>query len=564
MSHPNPSTAMARAVIDEMARWGVDFITISPGSRSAALAIAAAEHPAITERVVLDERSAAFCALGRAKASGRPAAVVSTSGTAPANFFPAVVEADMSLVPLVVLSADRPDELRGVGANQTIDQTRLYGNKVRHFVEFPAPDTTDRNDFWRSQVSAALARALGLGDKPGPVQLNLAFREPTVPVVDDGRTLGEPYPHATEGREGGARWGDSPIPGPPVAEVDVAGEKRGVVIAGDGRYDRKRLLAAAAALGFPVLATALSGLRGAAVVSGYHHLLAGGVPDSLRPELIIAIGPLGPSPRLDALVSAASIRIRIDYWGRNIDPKRDAAHRLHADPVATLEALAKKVAADPGWAAAWEDAEAALAASVEGYFRSVAVPTGASVARALNGVSWEYLVAASSLPIREVDAHLQRAGFVVANRGASGIDGFVSTGIGVASLGRPTVALAGDLSLLHDCNGFLSEGDEGLVIVVLDNGGGGLFDDLPQARHAPEYERLFFTPHHRRFSELARFHRLGFAEVDKTADVAPAVEEGLQGGGRWLVRVPIDRDVDRETRRALDELGAAVADSVET
>ena len=554
---------MARTVVDELVRWGVEFVSISPGSRSAALAIAAAEHPAIVDRVFLDERSAAFCALGRAKASGRPTAVVSTSGTAPANFFPAVVEADMSLTPLVVLSADRPQELRGFGANQTIDQSHLYGNKVRHFVEFDAPDATDRNHLWRSQVSAALARALGFGNRPGPVQLNLAFREPTVPVTDDGRSRAEPYPHPTHGRADGSRWEEFFIPDPPQAEIDIEGEVRGVVIAGDGCYDREGLLAVATELGLPVLATALSGLRGRSVVGGYHHLLSAGVPDPLRPEVVIGLGSLGPSPRLDDLVSSASIRIRIDYWGRTIDPKRDATHILHADPVAALEALEGRVTARPGWASKWTTAETAVVAAVDEYLTGLTMPTGASVAWALNRVSWDYLVVGSSLPIREVDAHLRRAGAVVANRGASGIDGLVSTGLGVASLGRPTVALAGDLSLLHDCNGFLAEGDDDLVVVVLDNGGGGLFDDLPQARHAPEYERLFFTPHHRRLAELARFHHLNFAEVDPGVDVVEAIEEGLHSGGRWLVRVPIDRGIDYETRRALDGLGADIAASVE-
>ncbi|HIE21837.1 MAG TPA: 2-succinyl-5-enolpyruvyl-6-hydroxy-3-cyclohexene-1-carboxylate synthase, partial [Acidimicrobiia bacterium] len=360
-----------------------------------------------------------------------------------------------------------------------------------------------------------------------------------------------------------ARWTDFPIPEPGAAEIPADGDVRGVVVAGDGDYDRGALLDAAEALGFPVLATALSGLRGLGVISGYHHLLSQGVPEALRPELVIGVGSLGPSRRLDALVSAADTRIRIDHWGRSIDPDRDATHRLHADPVATLQALVGRLRAEPGWGAAWREAEDFLEMAVVELLADSTAPTGALVARALNEVPWEALVVASSLPVREVDAHLRRTGPVLANRGASGIDGFVSTALGVASLGRPTVALAGDLSLFHDCNGFLAEGDDDLVVVVVDNGGGGLFDDLPQAEHAPWYERLFVTPHGRDLSQLARLHALGYDEVAVAGETAGVVTAALAEGGRSVVRVPIDRETDRQARRALDEVGARVASSVQ-
>jgi 2-succinyl-5-enolpyruvyl-6-hydroxy-3-cyclohexene-1-carboxylate synthase len=302
----------------------------------------------------------------------------------------------MALTPLVILSADRPAELRGLGANQTIDQTRLYGDKVRHFSDFPAPDSGgDHNDLWRSKVCEALSRALGREGRPGPVHLNLAFREPTVPVTDDGRTRGEPYPYSAEGREGGGRWTDFSLPEPGSAEISAEGPVRGLVIAGDGHYDRADLVSSAEALGFPVLATALSGLRGAAVVSGYHLLLSKGVPEALHPELVIGVGSLGPSRRLDALVSAAGTRARIDYWGRTIDPHRDATHRLQTDPVATLRTLVGQVRADPGWEAVWHEAEGALEMAVAEFLAGSAAPTGASVARSLNKVPWDALVVAS-------------------------------------------------------------------------------------------------------------------------------------------------------------------------
>ncbi len=550
---------MARAMVDELWRNGIGLVVISPGSRSAAMAIAAAEHPDIETRVVLDERSAGFHALGRAKATGFPAAVVSTSGTAPANYLPAVVEADMSLTPLVVLSADRPAELRGVGANQTIDQIRLYGDRVRFFGDVEAPRSdVNLNESWRSIVSEAVATARGQGDRPGPVHLNLAFREPTVPVTDDGRTQDLGYPFSIEGRRDAAPWINPVIPVPPSADLRLVGSSRGLVIAGDGDYDRGGLMEAAEALGWPVLATALSGMRGESVVSTYHHLLIGGVPQHLTPETVYVVGAVGPSQRLEDLIeSAVGQRIRVDARGRRIDPRRNATCVLHAEPVTTL-IRAATTKTNSRWVEAWVEADRQLRETIDQSLDEVTVPSGASIARSLNGVSWERLVVASSLPIREVDSHLTRRGTVIANRGASGIDGFVSTALGVASTTSRTLAISGDLSLLHDSNGFLCDAIDDLVMIVLDNDGGGLFDDLPPAAHAPSYERLFVTPHGRDIEQLAQFHNLGFMTVQTPEEARSASMEGLGRGGRHLIRVPIDRSADLETRQMLDEVSRGV------
>lgn len=556
MSHPNPSTALARVILDELARGGVRLAVVSPGSRSAALAIAASEHDDIKAVVSIDERSAGFHAVGWAKATGEPAALICTSGTAPANYMPAVVEANMSLTPIVVVSADRPDELRGVGANQTIDQIELYGIQVRRFSHVEATGAgSDGNQVWRDLVSGVVAAARGGSDKPGPAHLNVAFREPTVPVTDDGRTVGDAYPFDTPRTDREIQVATS---GSDRLEVPQAA--RGLVIAGEGRYDRRRLLEAASRLGWPCLATALSGLRGhEGVVTAYHHLLAGGVPDGLRPEVVYAVGSLGPSDRLETLVASAELRIRVDFWGRHIDPGRNATHVLHSDPAATLEVLADGGGGPGDWIERWTGSDQTAVGAIGDYLGSSPQLSGASVASALNSVEWDALVAASSLPIREVDAHLRRRGPVIANRGASGIDGFVSTALGVARAKEGTVALAGDLSLLHDSNGLLIEERPDLVLLVLDNGGGGLFDGLPPAAHAPDYERLFVTPHHRDFSVLARFHDLHYREVGSAEEVVQAVEDALVTPGAGLVRVPIDRSADLTTRAALDRIGSEVA-----
>ncbi len=550
MSAPNPSTALARAVIASLVDGGVSALALSPGSRSGALAIAASEHADLETVVFLDERSAAFFALGRAKASGSPAAVVATSGTAVANWFPALIEADMSGTAVVMVSADRPAELRGVGANQTIDQVELFGDKVRFFADIPAPDREDRSGSWRSTVAEALTAARGREGPPGPVHLNVAFREPTVPVSDDGRSRADPYSHDLDGGEPPRSL---PSPGAGAPLPDLPYRSRGLVLAGDGDYDRGRLLEVAGLLGWPVLATALSGARSSRTVSSYHHLLAGGTPPGLRPEMTVAVGAIGPSHRLESLAGEAAVRVRVDRWGRVLDPTRTATHLIQGDPVELLERVVPAASPDPEWVESWFAAGQSIREVLDDVLGASKDMTGAGVARALGQVSFGALVAGSSLPIREVDAHLDGGGRVLGNRGASGIDGFVGTALGIASAVPRTVALAGDLSLLHDSNGFLNDGDHDLVVVVIDNGGGGLFDRLPQRRHAPDFERLFIADQGRDFSDLARLHGLAHRRASASGELVSGLANALDEGGRHLIEVKVDRVSDLEMGERLDE-----------
>ena len=546
MTHPNISTALARVVVDELSAEGIEVVVISPGSRSGALAIAAAQHPDIETRVVIDERSAAFHALGVSKASSTPAAVLCTSGSAPANFFPAIVEAGAAGVPLVVISADRPAEMQGVGANQTTDQVEMFGAKVRRYGGIEAPgDGQDGNDMWRSEVARLASSARG--PFPGPVHLNVRFREPTVPVSDDGRTPGAvPYPFGTP------RLQHEPVTPDEGESVDLPplDADRGVVIAGDGEYDRRALADRAGEIGWPILATALSRMRGTGVVSAYHHILSRGVPRDLEPSTVVAVGAVGPSPRLETMTAAADVRVRIDRWGRVIDPHRNATHVLSGDVVELLDRVEGSAA--PAWREMWAEADRSSRTRLTEVLSGAGGWSGAAVASCLNRVGWDALVVASSLPIREIDAHLIREGPVYANRGVSGIDGFVSTALGVASRAPRTLALAGDLSLLHDSNGFIHDGSIDLTLVVVDNGGGGLFDSLPQARHAPDYERLFVTPPARSVEMLARFHGLRYQEAADDAELARLAEEGLGRRGVDVIRVLVDRGLDLEIRSQLE------------
>ncbi len=559
MSIPNPSTALARTVIDSLVSRGTRLLALSPGSRSGAIAIAASQHPDLVTVVFLDERSAAFFALGRSKATGVPAAVLCTSGTATANWYPAVVEADASGTPLILLTADRPEELRGVGANQTIDQVGMYGNKVRFFADIPAPDGTDQAGSWRTAVNDAFSAAMGGGHIPGPSHLNLSFREPTVPVGDDGRSSADSYAHPIDGAE---LRGSGSRPTAPVPDIDrmPAYHPKGLLIAGDGEYDRVGLLNEASRLGWPVLATALSGMRGMDVVRNYHYLLAGVIHPSLVPDLVVAFGAIGPSERLEKLIARSSIRVRIDLWGRPIDPARNATHRLTADPLLYLKGFQPHP--DQGWGVAWTQTDLRVGEKIANLLDESDPITSAGVARVIDGVPRGALVVASSLPIRAIDAHLSTSGPVVGNRGASGIDGFVSTALGVASSFQRTVALAGDLSLLHDDNGFLNDGDFDLTTVVMNNGGGGLFDLLPQRVHAPDYERLFVARQDRDLGVLAAFHNIAYERVTDLGELADVVTSSTESGGLSLIEVPVDRNDDLDMWTQLDEVAGSVVANI--
>jgi 2-succinyl-5-enolpyruvyl-6-hydroxy-3-cyclohexene-1-carboxylate synthase len=267
------------------------------------------------------------------------------------------------------------------------------------------------------------------------------------------------------------------------------------------------------------------------------------------PESVIAIGAIGPDPTLEDLVAASPRRIRVDSWGRHIDPHRNASAMCASDPVALMSGA--DVVADPSWAASWHQAEDEARSQVRDLVLASGRMSGGAVAQSLNEVPWDALVVASSLSIREVDAHLSRAGAVYANRGASGIDGFVSTCLGVASQRPMTLGLAGDLAFLHDSNGFLHDGEIDLTLVVVDNGGGGLFDSLPQARHAPDYERLFVADPRRDLTVLAGFHGARVEEVTSSHEMVRACSEGLSRSGLDVVVAPVDRSFDLAMRSQL-------------
>ena len=550
MSHPNPSSALAWVVVDELARRGVTHSVVSPGSRSTALVLALNKHADFSLVMHIDERSAGFRALGSSAATESPALVVTTSGSAVANLLPAVVEADRSAIPMILLTADRPAEMVERRTNQTMDQKSVFSGYVRRRVDLgPAVDRQGEPGEWRIAVSGAVAAARGATGPPGPVHINVAFEEPTAPVSDDGRTSSAPYETPTDSGE--TRFESSTSP-EPVDDLPVTRPgRRSIVIAGRGDYDTQRLLEICSGHGIPVLSTALSGGRGGDVISSYHHLLVSGVPPQLFPDWVLVVGQPGPSDRLSSLMTTGAPVIHVDRWGQFSDISGTMGQGVRSDPASLLSRIA--VEQEPGWSSAWLERDRVIRAALDEVLDSAGDPTGPGIARELNHIDWAALVVASSLPIRDVDSQLVRQGQVYSNRGVSGIDGFASTALGVASHMERTLALVGDLSLLHDSNAFLTDAIPPVVFVVVDNQGGGLFDLLPQARFAPDFDRLFVTPPRRDLSRFAEFHGLDFVSLESVGLIPDQVGEAMTGDRTTLVSVPVDRSSDVGMRKMLDD-----------
>lgn len=560
MSYPNPSTALATIVIDELVRGGTGLLVAAPGSRSTALVLAAAARTDIELVVAIDERSAGFHALGWAKATGRIGAVITTSGTAVANLLPAVVEADAGAVPLVILSSARPPELRRVGANQTIEQLGLFGGFVRLALDLgPAENDPQAPRWWRSMMSQAVGAATGWNGRPGPVQVDVAFREPTVGVSDDGRAAAEPFLHDRPGRLDGRSWTEAFSGRQANAALverlgaAIARASRGLILAGAGTAGSTTVAQLGSHLGWPVVATGESGLRGAeGVISTGHHLLAH--PDAL-PDMILRFGATGPSRRLIDLVTKPIPQAVIgSTWsdpGRSVDLVAD----VDADGLARSLISAVAPAGD-GWLEWWQKADQGVRRALEPELEALTEP---GVAFQVGRLASQLMVVGSSMPIRDVESYAFEVPRMVANRGASGIDGIVSTTLGAAHESQPVVALAGDLSLLHDSNGFLCDPRPDCVFVIVDNSGGGIFSFLPQADHVgADFERLFATPPHRDLSTLAQFHHLHHRQVADSSELVAAVGDMQRTGGVGLVVVKTDRVDNVHEHHRLERLAASV------
>jgi 2-succinyl-5-enolpyruvyl-6-hydroxy-3-cyclohexene-1-carboxylate synthase len=582
------SLACAAALVDALVAGGVRHACVSPGSRSTALALALARNDRVTVHVHLDERSSGFFALGLAKATGKPVAVACTSGTAAAELLAPIVEASQSRVPLVVLTADRPPRLRGTGANQTIDQTELFGRHVRAFVEPPVPSVPGDADAWAEAGVEALHAMAGL--PIGPAHVNCPFEESLVP--------GE----ASTGRRTVEVPRRDPKPWERLAtteDVDrvaaAASGARGVIVAGWSAWDDLGAIDLLADhLEWPLLAEPGSGLRTPGEgVRGPDGALAAGQGllgtdrwlDAHRPEVAIQVGAAPTARATQRLVASVERLVVIDVHHLEPDPEHRADVRVRAmpeevaagllgrptgdalaitspTPVPSAEELrAARIEPAPfGWRADWLDADERARGALDRVLDDEDRPSELRVARDL--AAWVpdggLLFVGNSGPVRDLDlAMAPRSGLrVLGNRGASGIDGLVSTALGVAAARRgPTVALLGDLSFLVDAGALLWLAGRGIdaVLVVLNNGGGQVFSRLDQGA-LPERQELFVTPHG--FEDLGALcvtARAGHARVEQMRALVRSLEDGLARGGVQVVEVTIDPGHDRAIRQGCSE-----------
>jgi 2-succinyl-5-enolpyruvyl-6-hydroxy-3-cyclohexene-1-carboxylate synthase len=549
MSRSVPADPVAQAtccatLVDEWVRLGLRHVVVAPGSRSTPMALALAERAAagsLALHVAHDERTAAFLALGVGLATGSPAAVLCTSGTAATHFHAAVVEAHQAGVPLLVLTADRPPELQGVGAPQTIDQHHLYGKAVRWFHDLGVPDAASASS-WRPIAQEAMVRTQGTN--PGPVHLNLPLREP---LVAQASTL----PPVVER-----------VPEPAVVlpvELDEMAERlddvRGVIVAGRGSGDTSAIGELTAATGWPVLADPRSGaghldaaVRAFDVLLRHHEFAR-----DHRPTVVVRLGELPASKVLGQwLAASGAYQVHVTARPVVIDPDGVVADRLVADPSWVCRSLAGLVRGATGtpWTRRWQRAES-VAQGVLGELlddAGAALTEPATARAVLRGLpDGANLVVASSMPVRDLEWYGgSRSGVTVhANRGANGIDGTIATATGVAlATGAPTAVLLGDVALLHDASSLtaLSRRYADVRIVVVDNDGGGIFSFLSQGCELPHerFEQLFGTPHGTDLLRLAEAHGLPAIDVVTVGDL----QAELVRPGPRLLRVRSDRSTN--------------------
>ena len=565
--------AFCSTLVDEWVRGGITDAVVCPGSRSTPMALALAADERIAVHVHHDERAGAFTALGLGLASGRPALLLTTSGTAAVELHPAVVEAHQASVPLIVLTADRPPELHHVGAPQTVDQTHLFGGAARWFADPGVPDGASAAT-WRSLAARSVAEASTGTAGPGPVHLNLPFREPLVGTAGElpaGRPDGAPW-HTTTGRRVAVdRLGTARLE--ELLDVD-----RGVIVAGAGSGDPAIVRSLSEATGWPVLADPRSGCRtaGPGVVATFDAILRHGPSaDALRPDAVLRLGAPPASKVLGQWIAGSgAVEVAVDEHGRWFDATHQAAHVLHADPSAACQALVHLVGgrANESWASRWAAAEAAAQGAIDAALAGHVEPTEPGIARTIAAALPEgsTLVVSSSMPVRDLEwfAAARDGMRVLSNRGANGIDGVVSTGVGAAlavrGSGTPTVVLIGDVAFLHDSNALLGLADRGidLTIVVVDNDGGGIFSFLPQADAlgSERFEQLFGTPHGVDLSVLAAAHGLMTVEPATAGDVADAVLASIGAGGARVVQIRTDRVSNVAVH---DEVHKAVAEALD-
>ncbi|WP_210364809.1 2-succinyl-5-enolpyruvyl-6-hydroxy-3-cyclohexene-1-carboxylic-acid synthase [Bacillus sp. REN3] len=566
MSHQEDLTAYIAAFVAELTTSGIQDVVISPGSRSTPMAMVMSEHPELRIHVHVDERSASFFALGIAKASKRPVALLCTSGTAAANYYPAVIEAAISRVPLIVLTADRPHELRDVGAPQAIDQIHLYGKNVKWFVEMATPEKTD--DMIRyARTVCARAAATASSHPAGPVHLNFPFREPLIPVMDD--KLFE----TTERSSGYVeiQTGNLCLPDEVYAELgkDLSHYSKGIIVCGQMDNDRfaEEVTVLAEKLKFPILADPLSQLRsgthdGRYIVDSYDAFLRNeDAREALKPELIIRFGAMPVSKALTIFIkeNRGARQIVVDGGGGWREPSMSASDMLYSDEAVFCKKISENIHPANGsayfekWHAANSAAKEKMAAVSE-----VAELSEGKLFHQL--MEWlpesAVLFVGNSMPIRDLDSFFlfnEKNIKVMANRGANGIDGVVSTALGAAVVSQPFYLVLGDLTFYHDLNGLLPAKlyNLDINILLINNNGGGIFSFLPQADEPKHFEKLFGTPLDLDFSHVVAMYGGKYDAIKDWDHFSEVLNENKGIHGLKVMEIQTARDRNLTEHRDL-------------
>jgi 2-succinyl-5-enolpyruvyl-6-hydroxy-3-cyclohexene-1-carboxylate synthase len=571
--------------VQELARSGIAHVVISPGSRSTPLALACSMESAVRTFVLLDERGAAFFALGLAKTSRKPVALLCTSGTAAANYLPAVVEAAQSQVPLLVLTADRPPEAREWGASQTIEQVGLYGRFARWAVDLPVPEVTPSA---LAHLRQTVCRAVATASRSprGPVHLNVPFRDPLppIPVADD---VPDSLPaELVEGRTNGRAFLELPATRIEPEEASlravakaVAGESNGLIAVGplDGEGEVGKALAKLAEVsGYPLLAEAVSSARFGQAGASRNQLSSSEL--MLRsesfvrahpPRLVLKLGQALTSKAVTRYVESAGHTIALAEAGAFPDPSHLASTLVQGDLLATIEQLTEHVRAlnptrSPGWLDDFRLADRTARSALEEVLGQTDAVTEMGAAATLFAALPDDvpLWVASSMPIRDLEAVApasERRVRVLANRGANGIDGTLSSALGAAAAGHRAALLIGDVAMVHDLNGLLAARSHrlSLTVLLINNDGGGIFSFLDVAKHssANAFESLFGTPHGVDFSAaVAAFggtHRV----AENPGELRSELDRAFEQGGLQVVEVRTQRDENvRAHQRVWDEV----------
>lgn len=576
---PNLNCLWADAIIEELVRTGVRTFCISPGSRSAPLTLAVANHPQTKSIVHFDERATAFHALGHAKATGCPAVVLCTSGTAVANILPAVVEAALSCTPLIVLSADRPPELLDTGANQAIDQTNLFGKYPRWEHTLPCPDAHIPVSRVLTVVDQAVHRASST--PAGPVHLNCMFREPLTP---------DPEPYDAEAAWSGLdRWRDDTEPYTTYSTPSLHAEektlresigilraaKRGLLIVGQltNDADRDATRAIGRALGWPVFADVTSGLRSESEkfqAIPFYDLMCSTAPgpEQIKPDTILHLGASLTSKRLNALLAQTELQhyVRVAAHPFRHDPAGRVTLRLQSDLNTFAQAVASEtdqasLSIDKEWCASLQQSSTRISERLREYFlthdESTEIGSVRAVLKNLRGDHALFL--GNSLPIRHADSFggtTQHPSPIIANRGASGIDGNIATATGYAmGANTPVTAILGDLTALHDLNAFalLRSNPVPVILIILNNDGGGIFSMLPVARHPEHFERYFGTPHGLSFDALAAAFGLRYEHPASLAELEVVYRDACKREDSTVIEITTERSANATLTRQLEE-----------